>query len=172
MNVSRTLLFLALSGVSGAVMSAGAEHGVPEPATFVTKAAQAGITEVEAAKVALEKSQDPSIRSFAQRMVTDHGKANKELESLAKTKGLDVPKKLDAEHQSMLDALSAKTGAEFDREYSRHMKMDHSKAIGLFEAASKSTDADLAGFAKKTLPTLKQHKQLAEELPGKPGSGN
>lgn len=45
--------------------------------------------------------------------------------------------------------------------------MDHSKAVSLFEAASKTADAEIAGFAKKTLPTLKQHKQLAEKLPGK-----
>ena len=149
MNVSKSLLFLALAGASNATLAASAQ-GVPEPATFVKKAAQDGMTEVQAAKVALEKSQDPSIRSFAQRMVTDHGMANKELESIARTKGLEVPKELDAEHKAMVDALSAKSGAEFDREYSQHMNMDHSKAISLFEAASKTSDGDLAAFARKT----------------------
>ncbi len=167
MNVSRSLLFLALAGISSATMAADTGRGPPEPAVFVKKAAQAGMVEVEVGKVALAKSQDPSIRSFAERMVADHGKANRELESLAKTKGIEVPQELDAEHQTMVDALSAKSGTEFDREYSQHMNMDHTKAISLFEAASKTSDADLAGFAKKTLPTLKQHKQLAEKLPGK-----
>ncbi len=76
----------------------------------------------------------------------------------------------DPEHQAMLDALASKTGAEFDREYSQHMNMDHSKAIALFEGATRSKDAELAGFAKKTLPTLKEHKKLAEKLPGKPST--
>jgi hypothetical protein len=35
----------------------------------------------------------------------------------------------------------------------------------LFEGATKSTDPDLAGFAKQTLPTLKEHKHMADELP-------
>jgi putative membrane protein len=166
MNLSRSILFLALAGASSAAMAAGAEQAVPEPSVFVKKAAQDGMTEVEAAKVALEKSQDPSIRSFAQRMVADHGKANAELATIAKSKGIDVPKELDAEHQAMVDALSAKSGGEFDREYSQHMNMDHSKAIALFEGASKTTDPALAGFASKTLPTLKEHKQLAAKLPG------
>jgi putative membrane protein len=99
-------------------------------------------------------------------MVTDHGKANQELASLAKSKGIDAPKKLDAEHQAMLGKFKSESGAAFDVEYSQHMNMDHTKAISLFEAASKSSDPDLAGFAKKTLPTLKQHKELAEKLPG------
>jgi putative membrane protein len=172
MNVSKSLLFLALSGVSSAVIAADTAKAAPEPSVFVKKAAQDGMTEVEAGKVALSKSRDESVRNFAQRMVDDHGKANAELSSIAKAKGIDVPKELDAEHQAMVDALSAKSGAEFDREYSNHMNMDHSKAIALFEAGSKSADADLAGFAKKTLPTLKQHKQLAEKLPGKSGSSH
>lgn len=169
MNVSRSLLFLALGATSSAVMAADAK-AIPEPIAFVKKAAQDGMTEVEAGKVALEKSQDPAVRSFAQKMVTDHGKANAELSSIAQSKGMDVPKQLDAEHQGMVDALSAKSGAEFDREYAQHMNMDHGKAIALFEGASKSSDAELASFAKKTLPTLKQHKQLAEKLPGKSSS--
>jgi putative membrane protein len=166
MNIPRSLLFLALAGISSAAMTADAEKAVPEPTTFVKKAALDGMTEVEAGRVALSKSQDPEIRSFAQRMVTDHGKANAELSSIASAKGIDVPKKLDAEHQSMVDKLSAKSGSEFDREYSQHMNMDHSKAIALFESASKSPDPDLSKFAKKTLPTLKEHKELAEKLPG------
>lgn len=169
MNVSKSLLFLALSGVSSAVIAADSKS-VPEPIAFVKKAAQDGMTEVAVGKVALEKSQDPAVRSFAQKMVTDHGKANAELSSIAQAKGMEVPKELDAEHQGMVDALSSKSGTEFDREYSQHMNMDHAKAIALFEGATKTSDADLANFAKKTLPTLKQHKQLAEKLPGKSGS--
>lgn len=172
MNVSKSLLFLALAGASSAAAVAADAKSVPvpAPATFVKKAAQDGMTEVEVGKVALAKSQDPSVRSFAQRMVNDHGKANAELSLIAQAKGIDVPKELDAEHQSMVDALSAKSGSEFDRQYSQHMNMDHHKAIELFEGASRSSDADLARFAKKTLPTLKQHKQLAEKLPGKPST--
>jgi putative membrane protein len=63
--------------------------------------------------------------------------------------------------------LQAKSGADFDAAYSQHMKMDHTKAIALFEGASRSADADFAGFAQKTLPTLKEHKQLAAGLPGR-----
>ena len=46
------------------------------------------------------------------------------------------------------------------------VKHIHDKALALFEAESKSSDADFSGFAKKTLPTLKEHKELAEKLPG------
>jgi putative membrane protein len=166
MKMYKSLLFLAVSGVSSAAYSAAAENAEPTPQVFVQKAALSGMAEVELGKVALTKSQDSEVRAFAQRMVADHGKANKELETIAKAKGLMAPKSLDAEHQSHVKMLSEKDGAEFDRAYSQHMNMDHSKAISLFEGASRSTDAELASFAKKTLPTLKEHKQMATKLPG------
>jgi putative membrane protein len=167
MNISRSILLLALAGVHSLAQAADAESAVPEPAIFVEQAAQTGLAEIEAAKAALAKSEDPGIRSFAQRMVKDHGQSNVELASLAMNKGITAPDKLDAEHQAMLDEITSKNGKEFDRTYSEHMNMGHSKALALFEAATKSPDPQLAAFAKKTLPTLQEHKQLAEKLPGK-----
>jgi putative membrane protein len=163
---SRSLLFLALAGASGSILAAAAEDTAPAADVFVTKAAQDGMTEVELGKLALDKSQNAEVRSFAQRMVTDHGKANRELAALAKTKGIDAPKSLDAEHQAVVADFKAKDGAAFDTDYSSHMSMDHSKAISLFEAESKADDPDLSKFAKNTLPTLKEHKKLASKLPG------
>jgi putative membrane protein len=171
MTVSRSLppivLSLALAGVSSAASAADAESGVPAPSAFVKMAAQAGMAEVEAGKVALSKSNDPEIRSFAQRMINDHGSANLELASLAKAKGIETPQRLDAEHQAVIDSLRTKSGADFDAAYSQHMNMDHDKAIALFEGASKSPDRDFAGFARKTLPKLQEHKQLASKLPAR-----
>jgi putative membrane protein len=166
MNVSRTLILLAISGVSAAAVAADAESTPPAPSVFVKSAALAGMTEVEAGKVALSKSKDPAIRSFAERMVADHGKANRELTSIAESKGLNAPKQLDADHKQMLDTLKAKNGKEFDHAYAQHMNMDHSKALALFESAAGSSDPELAEFAKKTLPTLQEHKALAQKLPG------
>jgi len=166
MLATRTLLFLAIAGVSTAGFAAEAEDSPPAPTVFVSKAAQAGMTEVELGKIALDKSKNAEIRQFAQRMVTDHGKANKELAAIAQAKGIEAPKKLDTEHADMVRKLQSEDGAAFDIEYSKHMNMDHDKALALFEAESKSSDADLSGFAKKTLPTLEEHKKMAGKLPG------
>ena len=136
-----------------------------DPATFVKKAAQGGMTEVEVAKLASSKTRNPEIRSFAQKMVKDHSAANEELATLAKSKGWQVPASLDAEHTAVAQKLSAKSGADFDAAYSKQMKADHEKTIALFEGATKSSDSDLAAFAKKTLPTLKEHQHLADALP-------
>jgi putative membrane protein len=153
----------AAEGVSESKLQMARQDGAV-PASFVKKAALDGMTEVELAQVALSKSKDEKVRSFAQRMVADHGKANKELATLAKSKQMDVPTSLDAEHQAMVQSLSGKSGAAFDASYSEHMRADHAKAIALFEGASQGTDMELAAFAKKTLPTLQDHKKMADAL--------
>ncbi len=140
-------------------MTAGAT-----PASFVANAAQDGMTEVELAKLALKKSSNDEVKQFAQKMQQDHSQANDELASIAKSKGISLPTKLDAKHAAMVKSLSAKSGAAFDASYAEHMAKDHSKAVALFEAASKSSDPDLAAFAQKTLPKLEEHKQLADTL--------
>jgi putative membrane protein len=137
-----------------------------DPAMFVKKAALGGMTEVELAKLAQSKSQDSKIKSFADRMVKDHGKANTELAGLAKAQGIAAPMSLDAEHQGMVKEMSGKSGKEFDASYSKHMVMDHDKTIALFNGATKNSNAELAAFAKKTLPTLHEHKQMADALAG------
>jgi len=164
------LLFLALAGVSSDVLAEDAESTPPNLTTFVKKAAQDGMTEVEVGKIALSKSQDPAIRGFAQKMVDDHSKANAELAQIAEAKGVTPPRKLDAEHQAMVSSMKNIPAADFDRQFSKHISMDHTKAIALFESASKADDPQLAEFAQNTLPTLKVHKQLAEKLPGNAGA--
>jgi putative membrane protein len=134
------------------------------PATFVKKAAMDGMTEVQLGKIAASKAKDDNVKEFAQRMVTDHSKANEELASIAKKKGIKLPTSLDTEHQSMIQSLNAKSGAAFDTAYSQHMDAAHAKAVALFQGAITGSDQDLAAFAKKTLPTLEEHKQMATRL--------
>jgi putative membrane protein len=169
MTVSRRLplivMGLALAGVSSAAAAADAESSVPAPSAFVKMAAQAGMTEVEAGKVALSKSKDPRDPQFR----AAHGQLimavpTSSSRAWPRPRASTPPRKLDAEHQAVIDALRSKSGADFDSAYSQHMNMDHDKAIALFEGASKSTDPEFAGFARKTLPKLQEHKQLASQL--------
>jgi putative membrane protein len=127
---------------------------------FVTKAAQGGVFEVKSSELALTKSGiSPEMRSFAQMMVDDHGKANKELTDLARKKSITASTMLDSKHQAQLDELTALDGDAFDRAYREAQIKAHDGAIELFEKAAKDCDdADLKSFAQRTLPTLKTHR--------------
>src|SRR5258706_4921909 len=54
---------------------------------FLAEAAHGGMIEVRLGEVAKQKATSQSVRDFAQRMITDHSKANDELKQIAATKG-------------------------------------------------------------------------------------
>jgi putative membrane protein len=140
----------------------GAE--ITDPTVFVKSAALGGMTGSELAKLAQSKSQDASIRSFAGRMLKDHDALHRELAAIAKRKRLDVPTSLVYEDEQLVTEATEKTGAEFDAWYARQMVTENQKAVALFQAAAKMQDAELAAFAKKTLPALEEHQRMAIAL--------
>src|SRR4051812_22006608 len=78
--------------------------------TFVTKAAKGGMAEVELGKLASEKGTSDAVKQFGQRMVTDHGKANDELKSLAQSKNVTLPTDIDAKDKALRDRLMKLSG--------------------------------------------------------------
>jgi putative membrane protein len=134
---------------------------------FVTKAAEGGLAEVELGQTAADKASAADVKTFGQRMVTDHSKANDELKAAASKAGANVPTEPSASQKKMAAELKQKSGADFDRAYSKAMVKDHKEDVALFkkEAAS-GKNADIKAFAQKTLPTLESHLQMAESLSG------
>lgn len=133
---------------------------------FVTKATQGGLFEVQSSKVALEKNVSGPTHDFAQMMVDDHGKANRDLDSLVHKKGGTTSDTLDREHQAKLDELSALNGKEFERKFHDEQVKAHDEAIRLFEKESKEADdPDMRAFANRLLPTLRAHRKHLDEHP-------
>jgi len=135
-----------------------------DPTAFVKSAAMGSMTEIELAKIALAKSKDAGIRRFANHMATDHRKSNTELATIARGKGYDVPTSLAAQDENTVKEAAGHSGAQFDAWYASRMVSEHVKAIELFQAAALSPDADLAAFAKKTLPTIEAHQKMAQQI--------
>lgn len=132
---------------------------------FWNDAAQMGLAEVALSNLALQKSQNEQVRSFAQRMVDDHTAVNSELTQLAGTKNVTLPTTPDQKHQSAMEKLNGQSGAEFDRNYMRQMVKDHEAAVKLFQRQSeRGEDADAKAFAAKHLPALQSHLQMARTM--------
>lgn len=138
---------------------------------FASNAAQGGMAEVELGRLATQRAGDPSVREFGARMVADHTRANSELKSIAAKKGIQLPADLTSDQKSEMDKLSKMSGAEFDKEYMSTMLKDHQDDVKDFETQSKDgNDVDIKQFAGKTLPTLQQHLQMAQQTAEKVGA--
>jgi putative membrane protein len=133
---------------------------------FVGQAILSSLIEIELAKTALQKTNDPQIQSFAQRMIVDNATTASELGQIAQDVAIDVPYQLDDAHLQVLDELNTLFGADFDSAFSAHMYEVQAKAVSLFSTAVHETS--LQGvfrlFAMKTLSTLQAHKFDAADL--------
>ena len=131
---------------------------------FMEEAAKGGLAEVQMGQLAKDHGMSDEVKSFGSRMVTDHGKANDELKSLASSKGVTLPTDLDKKHKDKMDKLAKLQGPDFDRAYMKDMVSDHKKDVSEFKKESKKAkDADLQKFASSTLPTLEEHLAMAQK---------
>jgi putative membrane protein len=155
----RLVYVLALGVLGGGGVVARAASG---DQAFVDKAAMGGLAEVQLSKLAMDKGATTDVKQFARKMVEDHSKANMELKQIADKKNLELPTKLDEQHQKIYDQLATLSGASFDKEYMRVMAADHDDATKLFkEQAQRGQDPELKSFAMKTLPTIQKHDDMA-----------
>jgi putative membrane protein len=136
------------------------------PESFASQAAVIGKAEIELGQLALKNSQNADVQKYAERMVKDHGAADKKLKAIAAKENLQLPQSLDAEHEALKTKLQSLKGEDFDRAYVNAMAKGHDKAVALFESASQQTQmpSDLKQFAASTLPTLEQHQEMAHSL--------
>jgi putative membrane protein len=147
-----------------ASLPAPAAAAAQDPAAFVQAATQAAMLEIEAGKVAMNASTNADVKTFADRMITDHGRSSGELAVMARKKGLNVPTELDAAHARELKELRGKSAKEFDAAYAALMARHHAKALALFEANAHNADRELAAHVELTLPVLKEHRALTDNL--------
>ena len=171
MRYTKSILMSAVTAAT--ILWGSAAFGQDQSAKdFVNKATIAGKTEVILARLALKNSQADDVHTFAKQMIKDHGEANVQLASIAKSKNLSVPAHIDAKHRAVVESLRTQTGAAFDAAYAKQMVADHEEAVALFKsAASANMDPDLGAFAQKTLPTLEHHKSMADALAAQHTSG-
>lgn len=134
--------------------------------SFVEKAAQNSLAEVQAAKLAIDKSQNKKIKQFAQRSLKEHTAASDNLKQVASANRLELPAGVTAEQKKMLDQLQQLSGSEFDTTYASMMKKNYDTTVGLFDnaAGEPSLNAELRVFANKALPTLRKQQKQAHGL--------
>jgi len=156
---------LAAAALLAGISAAAAQSAAPSANEFASKAAMAGMFEVNTSRIALKSSSNQQVRKFAQQMIKDHGSAGKKLQATAKELKIELPTAMDDAQTHMVNELKGKRGTDFDKAYVSDQSRAHDEAVALFTSYSKSGDQPkLKSFAAKTLPVLKQHQEHAKAL--------
>jgi putative membrane protein len=163
-------LLIILTAIASTLLVPAAAIGkdVPPPDKFLGEAIQDGRAEVQTCNLALQKSGNPDVKSFAQRMIKDHTATNNKIEALAKSKNIALPEGISVKQKATYELLSKSSGTRFDEAFMDHNVSDHETDVKNFtEQANGATDPDVKAFAAETLKTLKEHLQLARDVRAK-----
>ena len=135
--------------------------------SFTDEAANLDMYEVEAGKIAQERSNKADIKAFAGKMIDAHTASTDKLKSILKDIGSDVqpPAHLDNRRQGLIDDLRAAKAADFDARYASQAVDVHREAKLLMDGYQKNGDVpQMKKFAAATDPVVQSHLDMAEGL--------
>ena len=127
-------------------------------ASFYKNAAEGGIAEVNAGRLAQDKGNSQQVKDFGAMMVKDHSAANEKLQALASSKNVTLPTSASVAQMAGKAKLDVLSGGMFDKSYVKGQISAHRQTIALFrKEISSGQDADARAFATATLPTIRAH---------------
>jgi len=155
-----------LAQAKGGAASAGEKPHYIADRTFLLTAATGALEQVRLARLAVLRASDPGVKSFAQKVVDDFGKADGQLRQLAASKGVkDLPTHPDQSTKALFVRFDKLAGANFDVEYIRQVVEDQQAAAAQFSnEAQNGADADVKHFAATFLPTLRDALSMGQGL--------
>lgn len=133
----------------------------------------AGTIDIEAAKLAIEKSKTKEVVDFANDMVRDHEAVNKQTLDLVKK--LNVTPEDNATSQALAKAaaeergkLAKLDGAAFDKAYVENEVAYHKQVNGALETLliPSASNAELKSLLETGLKIFQGHQQHAEHVAG------
>jgi putative membrane protein len=160
-----TAAFLVAAGATAA-FAAG-----PTDPQIAHIAYTAGVIDIEAAKLALSKSQNAEVIAFANDMVRDHEAVNEQALALVEKLGVtpednDTSKGLAAGAAEKRASLEALEGAEFDKAYAANEVAYHQAVNGALESTliPSASNAELKDLLTTGLKIFQGHQEHAEHL--------
>ena len=159
-----------LLAFAGAVPAVAADTGPTDP-EIAHIAYTAGVLDIIAAKQALAKSQNPTVRSFAEVMVRDHEAVNvMALDLVKKLKVTPAANPISTSFSEQASAtekkLAALSGADFDRAYAENEAAYHRAVNAALDATliPSADNKELKTLLETGLTLFREHQAHAEHL--------
>ncbi|HVW77228.1 MAG TPA: DUF4142 domain-containing protein [Alloacidobacterium sp.] len=133
--------------------------------SFVRKALEGGMAEVQLGQLAQQKSQSDDVKQFGQKMVQDHTQMGDQLKPIAQQLSVKEPKTLPKKDRELMAKLQALSGSQFDEAYIKAMVKDHKEDLRDFKDEAQTTqDPNLKQAAQQGSTVISQHLQMIEQI--------
>jgi putative membrane protein len=171
MNIRPIARPLSLVAALAFVSSAWAQGSGPNDAQIAHIVVTANQVDIDAGEVAKSKASSPEVKTFAQRMITDHTAVNTSAKALAGK--LKVTPESNATSESLkkggdtnVAKLKTLSGAAFDRAYVDHEVTYHQSVLDALDKTliPSAQNAELKDLLVKTRPAFVDHLNHAKKL--------
>jgi putative membrane protein len=164
------VVYLLAAGTVSARAQGQANPTLDHDKSFLMMASQSDFNEIKLSQLAVDKSTNPDVKSFAQTMVTDHTALEQQMKPTADKWGVTPATSMDAQHQQLYDKLSGLSGKDFDKEYVKAMDEDHHGAQTLFASEVQTTrDKEFKTQVQSAQKVVDRHTGMADKLARKEG---
>jgi putative membrane protein len=157
-------LLLAIASMS--VLAAPAIADDKMSGTFLKKAIQGNLAEVQMGDLAQKNGQSADVKAYGKMLSDDHSAANQKALDAAKDMGVSQPTGPNSKQKADYGRMSKLTGSKFDKMFARDMVQDHKKDLAAYKKEAKQKNA--AGqYASGEIDTLQKHLDAAKDLVSK-----
>ena len=163
----RTMLLVG-SILTGCMLATLPVHA-DSPREFLYKAQQGNNSEIMLGRLAAERGRSAAVRDFGQTLVSEHRQARDEVRALGAKFGVRPDRDPSPEAIEERERLMTLDGRRFDREFIRYMVEDHEKDVAEFREESREGHGQVSELARRQLPTLQHHLEMARALNYEPG---
>jgi putative membrane protein len=167
----RKFIAAALLATGLGCVSAVAQSAKPNDAQIAHIAYTAGQIDIDAAQLALKKSQNKEVRAFADDMLRDHKAVNEKALALVKKLNVtpqdnDTSKGLLKQAKEKQAELQKLSGTAFDKAYTAHEVAYHKTVNGALDSTliPSATNAELKDLLGTGLKIFQGHQQHAEHV--------
>lgn len=137
----------------------------PSDSTFVKKAIRGSNGEIDAAKLALQKSQNQQVKDYAQKMIDDHTKLLDDMHTVAQQNNIKFQDEPTPSAQKLHAKLEKLDGTAFDKAYVDGMVKDHKEDVRDFsQEVNSGKKQDVKDAATKGLPVIKEHLDMIQGI--------
>ncbi|WP_339521480.1 DUF4142 domain-containing protein [Pseudomonas sp. EL_65y_Pfl2_R96] len=135
------------------------------PADFVNEASAKGMADIEASRLAHQKTESKAVKDYTIVVINDRTTANQHLAKIAKQLDLPVAPREEVVDKAKTLIPEMKDDASFDQAYVDSQVKTTQEAIEQLQQQAQTTDVpQIKAFAEETLPKLQNHLQMARAL--------
>jgi putative membrane protein len=177
MNKSRFITLMSVVLVAATIASAQTKkkseksEAAPTDPQIAMIAVTADNVDIDAGKLAAEKSTNPKVKEFADLMVRDHTSVNEQATALAQKLNVTpeesaTSRSLKSGGDKMMTKLKGLSGAEFDKAYANNEVTYHEQVLGTIDKTliPNAKNPELKSLLESVRPVIASHLDHAKEL--------